>query len=89
MITTIKQILEPHTEAIKNCEGIFTPNFLDLDCSLDCDNGFSLWLDGNRKIEIHVPIGLENASMIQSVIRDLGKEVIHTWAQQYSTNPIY
>jgi hypothetical protein len=89
MITTIKQILEPHTEAIKNCEGIFSPNFLDLDCSLDCDNGFSLWLDGHEKIKIEVPVNLENASMIQSVIRDLGREVIHSWSQQYSINPQY
>jgi hypothetical protein len=84
MITTIKQILEPHAEAIKNCEGIFSPNFLDLD-----SNGykFFLWLDGDEAIEIDVPVNLENASMIQSVVRDLGKEVIHTWGQQYSINP--
>jgi hypothetical protein len=84
MIKIIKQILEPHTESIKNCEGIFTPNFLDLD-----SNGykFFLWLDGDAAIEINVTVNLENASMIQSVIRDLGKEVVHTWNQQYSINP--
>jgi len=87
MITTIKQILEPHTEAIKNCEGVFSPNFLDLDGRMPNWNGFSLWLDGDEKIEIDVPINLENASMIQSVVRDLGKEVIHTWSLQYSINP--
>jgi hypothetical protein len=86
-ITTIKQILEPHKESIKNCEGIFSPNFLDLDGQIPNWNGFSLWLDGDEKIEIDVPVNLENASMIQSVVRDLGKEVIHTWGQQYSINP--
>lgn len=84
MITTIKQILDPHTESIKNCEGVFSPNFLDLDSSGD---SFFLWLDSDAAIKIDVPFNLENASMIQSVVRDLGKEVIHTWSLQYSINP--
>lgn len=86
MITTIKQILEPHAEAIKNCEGIFPPNSLDLDCY---NNGFRLWLGCGESIEIDFPVNIENASMIQSVVRDLGREVTHTWAQQYSINPQY
>jgi hypothetical protein len=85
--TTIKQILEPHKEAIKNCEGIFSPNFLDLDGRMPDWNGFSLWLSGDEKIEIDVPVNIANASMIQSVIRDLGREVIHSWSQQYSIKP--
>ena len=87
MITKIKEILEPHAEAIKNCEGIFTPNFLDLDGKIPNWDGFSLWLDGDEKIEIDIPINIENASMIQSVIRDFGREVMHTWGQQYSSKP--
>jgi hypothetical protein len=87
VITTIREILEPHTESIKNCEGIFYPNFLDLDYQIPSLDGFSLWLDGDKKIEINIPVNLENASMIQSVIRHLGREVIHTWSQQYSNNP--
>ena len=84
MTTTIQQILEPHAEAIKNCEGIFSPNFLDLD-----SNGykFFLWLDSDEAIEINVPVNIVNASMIQSIIRDLGREVMHSWSQQYSINP--
>lgn len=85
MITTIKKILEPHTESIKNCEGIGIFNELDLDVSVPDFNGFSLWLDGDTKVKIDVPINLENASMIQSVVRELGREVMHTWGQQYST----
>ena len=87
---TIKQILEPHVEAIKNCEGVFPPNSLALDCSLDhYHNGFCLWLGSGESIEIDFPMNIENASMIQSVVRDLGREVTHTWAQQYSINPQY
>lgn len=87
MITTINKILEPYIESIKNCEGCFIPNFLDLDYQVPSCSGFSLWLDGNEKIDIDISVNLENASAIQSVIRDLGREVIHTWSQQYSINP--
>lgn len=87
MLITIKKILEPHAESIKNCEGINTFDELDLDVSVPDFNGFSLWLDGDTKVSIDVPINLENASMIQSVVRELGREVMHTWDQQYSTEP--
>lgn len=87
MITTINKILEPHVESIKNCEGIGTFDELDLDVSVPDFNGFSLWLDEDTKVKIDVPINLENASMIQSVVRELGREVMHTWDQQYSTEP--
>jgi hypothetical protein len=85
--TTIQQILEPHAEAIKNCEGIYCFNELDLDVSVPDFNSFSLWLDGDTKVNIDVPVNIENASMIQSVIRDLGREVMHSWSQQYSIKP--
>jgi hypothetical protein len=87
MKTTIKQILEPHKEAIINCEGIYCFNELDLDVSIPDLKGFSLWLDGDTKVNIDVSVNIENASMIQSIIRDLGREVMHTWSQQYSIKP--
>jgi len=85
--TTIQQILEPHKEAIKNCEGIYSFNELDLDVSVPDLKGFSLWLDGDTKVKINVPVNIENASMIQSILRDLGREVMHSWSQQYSIKP--
>ena len=84
---TIKQILETHKEAIKNCEGVYSFRELDLDVSIPDFNSFSLWLDGDTKVKIDVPVNIENASMIQSVIRDLGREVMHSWSQQYSIKP--
>ena len=71
----------------KNPEGIFVNGEFDLDVNVPTGNGFSLWFDGDTHVVISISVGKENAELIQKAVRGLGREVIHTWSQQYGVNP--
>lgn len=72
-----------------NPEGIYDPEprAFDLDVSVPDYASFALWLDGNTKVVIPVAVTKENAIRIQSTVRALGREVVHTWGMQYSATP--
>lgn len=76
-------LLRPHLDA--KPEGIFTFGEFDLD--LNRAGGFALWLDSNEKVVIPLDVNRDNAVLIQRVVRALGREVLHTWSEQYSTEP--
>ncbi len=79
-------LIKPYID--KNPEGVFDCGEFDLDVHLpDGRKTFSLFVDGDTFIHIPLSLNLENAILIQEVVRSLGREVRHTWAEQYSTNP--
>ena len=71
-----------------NPEGVFEDGSFDLDVFVDPGSlhryqSFSLWLDGDTRIEIPLAVNEENARSIQQEVRRQGREVIHTWGMQY------
>lgn len=70
-----------------NPKGIFDNGEFDLDYegSPQKSPTFLLWVDGNTCVRIPISCNKENAGLIQKVVSFLGREVVHTWEQQYSS----
>ncbi len=86
----LKALIQPYVD--KAPVGITELSEFDLDGWYSPDDklrghGFSLWFDGDTWLNIALDMNNENASLIQSVVRELGREVFHTWAMQYNTDP--
>lgn len=77
-------LLCPHLVEVRM--GLYEQGEYDLGRSLD-GQAFILRLDINTHIVIPLKVKRANAQLIQSVVRAYGKEVIHTWNQQYSRDP--
>lgn len=82
--TELIDLLKPYIDA--NPEGVFLVPFgaFDLDIDLDVPNGLCLWLNGDTSVAI--PPGTDPVN-VQKAVRSLGRELLHTWGQQYSVNP--
>ena len=83
-------------------DGIFGKGIYDLDIivkagslSDEWPRGFTLWFgtaagksyDTDELLRIPCEGTIEEAKLIQKVVRSFGREVHHTWGQQYSPNP--
>ena len=85
---TIEELVEMIRHYIeKHPEGIFDCGEFDLDVNIDArDGSLSLWLDSDTKLDF--PKGV-SGDEIQKAVRSLGRELLHTWGQQYSEYPTH
>ncbi len=86
----LHDLLKPYMDP--KYDGTFNRNEFDLDVDVHNDwKTFALFVGGpewdGEVVRIDLPVTLENADLIQKVVRSFGRELLHTWNMKYNADP--